>query len=225
MLRGWAADHHPRGPRWIWTETSRSLAKSRATPCTWAELDHAQHRLSCEGPGLAAGARPPLPHNVLVQQTWLADTGLLQECGQQIKGSSSPFSSSTWNTVIYHGSWALGTQGRVEQKEPIKSQIPGERMCNKHKGEIQRDLPAWAVVNPWWAWAVLFHLFGNSSGFKTPMPGKVERSGLGAGLSCSFWWRGLHVNDCLKTGKTHKPACVSSPRPSTCFSCPYHPGS
>lgn len=105
--------------------------------------------LSCEGPGLAAGARPTLLCNVLMQQTWPADTGLLQECVSRSREALILFQASPgilWSTV---GAEPWELKDEMNKKEPIKGQIPGERTCNKHKGEIQRDLRAWALVNPW----------------------------------------------------------------------------
>lgn len=87
-----------------------------------------------------------------------------------------------------------------------------------------------SLPGQWWilrsAWAVLFNITQRL--WKLLWFQYTHARGGWKTWAWAWSWAGLffvRVNDDLNTGKTHKLACVSSPKPSTCFSSPYHPGS
>lgn len=118
-----------------------------------------------------------MQHRALLLQS--RPTGCLQGWQQQVKGVFLPFFK---HLKYCNLPWELSpvSSPGVELKEPGKSQIPGERRCGKHRGEIQRDLLRWwalrlsSVVS---SWAVLFNLtqeLWKLLWFHSAQPGEAE---------------------------------------------------
>lgn len=125
------------------------------------------------------GARLTTQHSALLLQSRPAGTGCLQEWQQQVKGVFLPFFRHLKYCDLLWELSPVSSPG-AELKEPGKSQIPGERRCGKHRGEIQRDLLQWwalrlsSVVS---SWAVLFNLtqeLWKLLWFHSTQPGEAE---------------------------------------------------